>query len=142
MQPKCPKIHLFYQFHIQVTVETFHKVQKKTFWKESRRKYYRKNRYKKDFAKLLFKDCIWYFRTSGARFSANGLTLVCFGRITHQKTFKESEKSCGTPRSLASFEVIDAEPISSKDPVSRKQSSIVTPKWVSFILQIHVPDLL
>ena len=57
-----------------------------------------------------------YPRTTGARFSRDGMTLVCFGRIAHQKHLKviESEKwtssnSGLTPRSLASFDVDSSE---------------------------------
>ena len=73
--------------------------------------------------KFFFKNL---FRSTGAHFSPNGKNLVCFGKITHQKTLKDSEKSCGTPRSLASFEV-ESEPIPniSKESVSRKQSTAI-----------------
>ena len=61
-----------------------------------------------------------YPRTSGAIFSPDGKTLVCFGRSNPRKiSRKGSEK---TPRSLANFDV-DSEP----QQQVRKQNSLGLP---------------
>ena len=65
-----------------------------------------------------------YPRTSGARFSRDGETLICFGRVAHHKSLS---KQTSTPRSLAFFDG-DSE-VQTKEPaVSRKQSTLVTSK--------------
>lgn len=61
-----------------------------------------------------------YPRTSGAFFSPDGRTLVCFGRSNPRKSRKSSER---TPRSLAYFD-LDSEP---QQQQVRKQNSLGLP---------------
>ena len=67
-----------------------------------------------------------YPRTSGARFGRDGVTLICFGR-----TKSATNKTTPTPRSLAYFDGdsgVSEVPNQPKEPLSRKQSTLVGPK--------------
>lgn len=60
-----------------------------------------------------------YPKTSGARFSPDGMTLVCFGRVAHQKS---GNKATSTPRSMVYFDG------DSSDIPDRKQPTLLTSK--------------